>query len=44
MLVDGFRQEFDFHAIDAGVLEQIAPTGVQRPAGASPASPYARRT
>jgi hypothetical protein len=43
-LVDAFRQEFDFHAIDAGVLEQIAPTGLQRPATASAASPYARRT
>jgi hypothetical protein len=43
MLVDAFRQEFDFQAIDAGVLEQIAPTGLQRPASAPAASPYARR-
>jgi hypothetical protein len=46
LLVDAFRQEFDFHAIDARVLEQIAPRGLQRPGSASTASAasYARRT
>jgi hypothetical protein len=42
MLVDAFRQEFDFHAIDAGALEQIAPTGVQRPASTSAAAQRAQ--
>jgi hypothetical protein len=47
MLVDAFREEFDFLAIDASVLERIAPAGVQRPASvpaASDASRYVRRT
>jgi hypothetical protein len=44
LLIHAFREEFDFHAIDAGVLEQIAPRGVQRPASSSSATTtFARR-
>jgi hypothetical protein len=35
LLIHAFRQEFEFHAIDAGVLEEIAPTGTQRPASSA---------
>jgi predicted nucleic acid-binding protein len=37
LLVRALCQEFDFHAIDARVLEQIAPTGAHRPTSASTA-------
>jgi hypothetical protein len=50
LLVHALCQDFDFHAIDARVLEQIAPTGPQRPKSPSatngssrPATSYARR-
>jgi hypothetical protein len=35
LLVRALCQKFDFHAIDARVLEQIAPTGAHRPMSAS---------
>lgn len=35
LLIHALCQDFDFHAIDASVLEQIAPAGTQRPTNAS---------
>jgi hypothetical protein len=35
LLVRALCEDFDFHAIDARVLEQIAPTGAHRPTSAS---------
>jgi hypothetical protein len=49
MLIHALRQDFDFHAIDASVLERIAPTGTRRPMSPSmtsasvPAASYGPR-